>query len=91
MGERVLGVPGDIATSLSGWGTRPVGRKGLEQESLKRKINEKIPTSQNLQEYSEALTGGYTTPRTSTEARTDEIMGGCSFIHPSRRQPKRCI
>lgn len=62
MGERVLGLPGDIYQFLN----TITGGKGEEFP---------LPTSASLKEKSERLSQGYTKAQNEFEEKTDEIMG----------------
>ncbi len=79
--ETVLGLPGDIAQLGKGLASvlpeEPAFLKKDENIVQKkgRELIEKLPTSQDLQEFSSQLTSGFTDPQGAWEKFGDEITG----------------
>jgi hypothetical protein len=68
MGERIAGLPGDIQSFVS------------SMFGLETKGSPHFPSSQELQEFSEKATRGYTKPQNEFEKKADEITGNIASM-----------
>lgn len=84
--ERLIGMPGDLANlfqQFTGLGMKDIPlseeeskEAGVETgEAFKREPIKTLPTSHDLRQFSEKITGGYTKPKTEFEEKAGEFVG----------------
>lgn len=93
--ETVAGFPGDVVNFVKFLGEKlPKGPDFLQKEpnfaqKLARKGLEKLPTSQDIKEFSSYLTSGFTDPKTAKEELGDDITSlATSLLIPSKDPTK---
>lgn len=75
VGESILGLPGDIGSLALGLPSYLTGGKTPTYEQAQQKIPILPPTSAQLSEKVNELTGGYTAPQNEIESLFDDITG----------------
>lgn len=79
LGEAILGLPGDIREGLKGLAISGVNLVSPESAQFFKEKEQQpkpfsLPTSSDIREKTAELTGGFTEPKTSGEAKADEFL-----------------
>jgi hypothetical protein len=73
VGESLLGFPGDVASLALGATRYLTGGKTPSYEQVQEYLPVRIPTSSQLQEGTEKISGGYLAPKSEYESTADEF------------------
>jgi hypothetical protein len=83
VGSRIAGLPGDLISAGVGVGRWLTGGEEgpiPSYSQIQNKLPVSVPTSENIRESANKLTGGYTQPQSKSEQFFDDVIGDIASV-----------